>query len=570
MNKLLPILATLLVIALIVPATSASSDDISVELISEITLPADVQENIKTISADLIAENVDISGAYKVMAVCVVKARTEANQYRGEIFATVLSATEWCAVTSKISFENLNAEDMSCEVTGVKHNVPPPSTFVYSDGDYAANKGLADTPCGDIPSAVAATKSIHKYFRDALGSSKRLIGKQAKRSPIMNQLKNNKNLIAWSNIGHGSPYGLLMFDGWITSDDFCSMPKWKGLKDCVCFINSCSACLDPLKSCILGGTPPTPDHEVRTYIAGLVPLPIGPSDDTDREFWQHTLLECWGMGAALDEAEDNHGLGGCYCLIGDDGKFFPPLVITTKVKPAPCVAPVDSKLTISAKSNRFVFPDEEVCLDIYDADDDTLVFHKCWTITKKTKTLFIYKWTASVDPGTYRIEVTKEDCDGLDYKWIAIVPKNRKLVFSEPAFEWIRWVWGQANGHVKPTKFHTIKTSWGALGEFSEVPTSSHVSKTYSVSDDNTYNGVTLWTGVITGTYSTSIKNKVVNKYNGKCWIGGYDNQDDWYMDGGSKSHSISLYSQTPGVTGEVLDWTKIKDWTIGYNLRRD
>ena len=571
MNEKLPIIATLLVIALLIPATSASPD-ISVEVISEITYAPDVQAKLEAISANLITEemNAEISGAYRVMAVCFVEP-AGGSQYQGELYVTVLSATDWCAVTSKVNC-NLNVADSSYKLIGaVEHDVPLPSVpFDDSEGDYAASKGLADTPCNTIPTAVAATKKIHNYFKAALGSSTRLIGSQAKRSTIYNQLRNNGKLIAWSNIGHGSPTGLVMYDGTITSSNFCNMPKWKGLKDCVCFVNSCSSCLDPLKSCILGGSGGTPDHEVRTYISGLVGLPIGPSDDTDREFWQHTLLECWDMEDALEEAEDNHGLGGYYCLIGDSGKFFPPLVITTTVEPASCVVRPNQKMTITAKAERNVFPGEEVCLYIYNMDTGALVLEKCWTITKKTKKLFTYNWKAAVDPGEYVIEVIKEDCDGVDVKFFAVDPKAKKL-FTVNAFEGIRGIEGQATGWVKPTKYRTIKTS--GLGAFgpetlldSSGPFSTHASKkAYSVKSDKTYNGGTYWANVLTGTYRTTItygKNKK-DIYSGKCWIWDYDDQENWYYEGGSNSHLAVLQREGSSVNGFIEDWTKAKIWNI-------
>lgn len=576
MKKTLPIIAILLVIALLIPATSASPD-IPVDVVSDTYLAPDVEAKLEAICNNLIKAEMsdEIKGAYRVMGVCFV-APAKGDQYKGELYVIVLSATDWCAVTSKVECD-LNVADSSYALTStVEHDVPLPTIpFDDSGATYAKEKGLADTPCGDIPSAVTATNKIHKYFTDALGSSTKLIGEQAKRSTIMEQLKYNKELIAWSNIGHGSPTGLVMYDGTITSNNFCNMPKWNGLKDCVCFVNSCSSCLDPLLSCILGGTPPTPDHKVRTYISGLVGLPIGSSDDTDREFWRHTLLECYRMDDALDEADTNHGLSGYYCLVGDDGKFFPPLVITTTVDPASCVVLPDTKMTISAKAKRYVFPDEEVCLLIYNAETHALVFEKCWTITEKTKELFTYKWKASVEPGTYYIVVIKEDCEGFDVKWFVVDPKGRKK-FIVPAYEWNRGIVRQATGWVKPTECRTFKTksTGGPLfGDSSGAPFSSFAGKN-AYSDDKTYGEYGYrWTYATTGTYSTTIQRYGTDEYNGTDEYSGtgeysgtcvldYYARDDWWYWGGSESHSAwQRWYGGSNCNGEINDWTKVKCW---------
>jgi hypothetical protein len=270
------------------------------------------------------------------------------------------------------------------------------------------------------------------------------------------------------------------------------------------------------------------------------------------------------MDEALDEAETNHNLVGYYCLVGDGGRFFPPLVITTTVDPASCVVLPDTRMTISAKAKRYVFPDEEVCLRIFNAETGDLVFEKCWTITEKTQELFTHKWKASVEPGTYRIEVIKEDCEGFDVKWFVVDPKGRKK-FIAPIYEWHRGIRGQATGWVKPTKCRTFKTKLtGPLfGDSSGAPFSSFAGKN-AYSGDKTYDEYGYrWTYAITGTYSTTINEK--DEYSGKCYIYYYADRDDWAFEGGSESHStLQQWWGGSGFHGDITDWTKVKYWFIG------
>ncbi len=588
----------LMLVALLASSASASPD-ISVDIVSSYTFAPDVNDKLKAISANLITNELssEISGAYRVMAVCFATP-VYGDKYSCELYVTVLSATDWSAVTYRLECDLDVASETYSLKGDIEPNVPMPSVpFDDSEGTYGTyRKGLADTPAGDIQSAVSATREINQYFKDALGSSTLLIGKKAKRRAVMNQLKYNRKLIAWNNIGHGSSSGLVMYDGTITSSDFCDMNAWRGLKDCVCFVNSCDACLDPLKSCILGGNGTTPDHEVRTYISGLTSLPIGPSDDTSREFWQHTLLECYWMYAALEEAANNHNLSGYYCLEGDTGTFFSPLDIKTIVSPGSCVVRQGRTMRITAKSDRYVFPGATVVLNIYNDSSGKLEYTKTWHITKKTKLLFKnHKWRASVDPGTYRIDIYVYSKGGWycgeDHKWFAVAPKNGKIDIGYVCEDSIHDTIGTATGWVKPTKYRTFKVeSGGTLGKETPVkPPANHsmypkaltqvYQKTVPPEEKTWGEGVVYieWNGMLTGIYNIMIEYKDNNgrtrrdRYSGKCALN-YTSRHEpyepspldytWFMWGGSGSHWLSLgHYAYVDTFGDIIDWTRAKWW---------
>ncbi len=350
-----------------------------------------------------------------------------------------------------------------------------------------------------------------------------------------------------------------MHDGAITSDDFCNMSTWAGLNNCVCFVNSCKAGLDPLKSCIIGGNGTTPYHGVQTYISGVVPLPIGRSDDTSREFWQHTLMECYPIERALTEASKRHGLKGCYCLEGYKGRFCPRLEIKTIVSPASCVVRHGQSMTITAKSNSYVCPDTRVELYIYNGSSDDLVANESWNLAKRTKLLFKYI-TKQVEftPGVYRIRVAVPECRGEDQKWFVVVPDDGKLDLHADAYERMGNTNGSATGWVKPTRCRTFKVELSSNKKGGDSITHMIYQKTVPQKGYR-------WTGMLTGIYNIVIEYEanngrtVRNRYKGKCALN-YTNQNDWHLLGGSGSHWLSLINGSY-IDGHIVDWTRAREW---------
>lgn len=178
-------------------------------------------------------------------------------------------------------------------------------------------KGLANTPCNDISTAVSGTNRIHDIFVRAFGTAEKKIGNQSTKGAIMDVLQRGTRLLAWNNIGHGNPDLIVEWNGEaITYNDFNTSTPFQGVYGSVILLNSCDTCASPfnLKNAIM-------KHRPRTFVAGSKGLPIGSSEEVDVHFWDYTLIQNKNMGWALSEAEKKKNLQGYFCLIGYNGTF---------------------------------------------------------------------------------------------------------------------------------------------------------------------------------------------------------------------------------------------------------
>lgn len=177
-------------------------------------------------------------------------------------------------------------------------------------------KGLANTAYPEVVTAEEATRQVHVLMQFALGSASKLIGPtQSSKNNVLNYLRNDGNLVAWNNIGHGSPSTLYQNGTNITAGDISpSTSLFKGLNGCVCLINSCQTFHDPLKAAIL-------THKPRVYIAGVLNLPMVTSEGSNPKFWFKTLFQHKPMSVAYNETNTESGLTGYWGYWGYTGTF---------------------------------------------------------------------------------------------------------------------------------------------------------------------------------------------------------------------------------------------------------
>jgi len=177
-------------------------------------------------------------------------------------------------------------------------------------------RGLANTAYPEVVTAKDATDQVHIIMNAALGSAGKLIGPtQSSKNALLNWLRNDGNLVAWNNIGHGNSSTLFMNGSQIGSGDLTPSPNvLKGLNGCVCLVNSCQTFKDPLKAAIISNNP-------RVYIAGVVNLPMVTSEGSNPNFWFKTLILHKPMSVAYTETNTASGLTGYWGYWGDPGKF---------------------------------------------------------------------------------------------------------------------------------------------------------------------------------------------------------------------------------------------------------
>lgn len=177
-------------------------------------------------------------------------------------------------------------------------------------------KGLANTAYPEVVTAEEATNQVHILMQFALGSASKLIGPtQSSKANVLNYLHKDSNLVAWNNIGHGSPSTLYQNGTNITAGDISpSATPFKGLNGCVCLINSCQTFHDPLKAAIL-------THSPRVYIAGVLNLPMVTSEGSNPNFWFKTLFQHKPMSVAYTETNTESGLTGYWGYWGFTGPF---------------------------------------------------------------------------------------------------------------------------------------------------------------------------------------------------------------------------------------------------------
>jgi hypothetical protein len=215
-------------------------------------------------------------------------------------------------------------------VTSVEQNydeqqLVPTEYDTYSCPDPSVEMVFA-TPCTEFPTAVAGVNRAYEIATQAGYNCKKLVGSEATSQAYRNWL--SCDLKAFGNIGHGSPYGILLDDGPLYHTWFQSLSDTELSCD-VIYFNSCQVHNSPLEPSIMSaGT--------RTFIGGDTNLYVGPSEEVFKHFWENVLLQSQGMNVTLYEWQEtisnspdwwwtgNHGFSG-------DGGIFKSTVISGRV-----------------------------------------------------------------------------------------------------------------------------------------------------------------------------------------------------------------------------------------------
>jgi hypothetical protein len=177
-------------------------------------------------------------------------------------------------------------------------------------------KALANTAYPEVVTADEATDQVYTLFLLAFGSAKKLVGPaESGKDNVLNYLRNDGNLIAWNNIGHGNTTKLFQNGTNILHTDISGgAAAFQGLNNCVCLVNACQTFNDPLKAAIIGRAP-------RTYIAGVINLPKVTSEGSNPNFWFKVLFQGKTMAVAYNETNNQAGLNGYWGFWGDSGVF---------------------------------------------------------------------------------------------------------------------------------------------------------------------------------------------------------------------------------------------------------
>jgi hypothetical protein len=177
-------------------------------------------------------------------------------------------------------------------------------------------KALANTAYPNVVTADEATDQVYTLFLLALGTARKLVGPaESSKANVLDYLKNDPNLVAWNNIGHGNTSTLFQNGTDILHTDISGGgAAFQGLNNCVCLVNACQTFNDPLKAAIIGRAP-------RTYIAGVINLPMVTSEGSNPNFWFKVLFQGKTMAVAYNETNNEAGLNGYWGFWGDSGIF---------------------------------------------------------------------------------------------------------------------------------------------------------------------------------------------------------------------------------------------------------
>jgi hypothetical protein len=169
------------------------------------------------------------------------------------------------------------------------------------------------TPENGIPTAVMGVRYACSVAEAAGYKCINLIGNEA--TIVAYQKYLSCDLKAFGNIGHGNPYLILLHDGTLSHTWFEGLSTTE-LNGMVIYFNSCEVHNEPFLSSIMNaGT--------RTYIGGVLPLWIGPSEEVFKCFWNEVLTEDTAMEAALFSCEAKHYPDpNAHGIAGDRGHFL--------------------------------------------------------------------------------------------------------------------------------------------------------------------------------------------------------------------------------------------------------
>jgi hypothetical protein len=171
---------------------------------------------------------------------------------------------------------------------------------------------VAATPVPDIDTAKKAVEKVCEEATKVGLKCKVLLGLEA---TVANyQMYLTSGLKGFVNVGHGSPNGIVLYDGTLNATWFNSIAN-QAVKPAVVYFNSCQVHNDPLKSAVMKAG-------ADTYIGGIVNLLIGPSEEVCKCFWGKVVTSTTPMGDALHQCEkDHYPSQGAHGISGNTGPF---------------------------------------------------------------------------------------------------------------------------------------------------------------------------------------------------------------------------------------------------------
>jgi hypothetical protein len=219
---------------------------------------------------------------------------------------------------------------------------------------------IAATPLPEISSAKQAVEKAHQIAVNAGLKSKILLGTDASVANYKRYLATD--IKGFVNVGHGSTNGIILEDGKLNYTWFKGL-SGKSLTPCVIYFNSCEVFNDPLQPNIMHAG-------ARTFIGGIKPLWIGPSEEVCKAFWDKSLMGNERMGEALHNSEQSHypkkdkGAHG----ISGDLDIFGSVSITEQME----IAVVTLK---NKETNRYLFSTGEKSVSSDGSEGDWLKNH---------------------------------------------------------------------------------------------------------------------------------------------------------------------------------------------------
>jgi len=176
----------------------------------------------------------------------------------------------------------------------------------YGDDEIEA---VFATCITEFPSAIKGVKKAAATATKAGYKVKTLFNKDATVANYKYWLQ-RPNLKIFGNVGHGSPTGIMLADGSLSSTWFNTL-SGTVLNNHVVYFNSCSVHNDPLEGSILKAG-------VQKFIGGDISLLVGPSEKVFMKFWELTLIDKKDMTPSVKEAEsltnypdkNAHGISG--------------------------------------------------------------------------------------------------------------------------------------------------------------------------------------------------------------------------------------------------------------------
>lgn len=232
---------------------------------------------------DIVKKNINLSSTANIY-----KARVQVIYQQNKpdyLLVYMLSAKNYSLTITKINLDkslkvvsvtpnyHLQKDDLQQQPGINKTDYPCPNEAISF---------VSGTPADDIPTAKEVIENVTRQAAVNGYNSQQLLGTEATIKNYISVL-NCPNLKAFFNVGHGNDSGILLWDGFLSSQVFQGELKAKLAGRAVVLFNSCEVMNDPLKSTIIE------DANAQKYVGGVTTLWIGPSERASQCFWDEAF-----------------------------------------------------------------------------------------------------------------------------------------------------------------------------------------------------------------------------------------------------------------------------------------